>query len=164
MKKKCMILLVDNNAGVLTRITSLFCQRGFNIDSLTVSSTDNPRISRITIVTHGEDRVFSQIIKQTDKLIETRMIFAVEPEFSMLRELLLLKLAAEDVAAEELERVVTAAGAKIIDRTRGTLVAEVTGTPEEIDGFLSAMAPYKTLEMCRSGAIAMEQGSVFYDL
>ena len=88
-KQQYLILLVENNSGVLTRVSSLFCQRGFNIDSLNVSTTDNPNISRITIVTHGDDRKFRQIIRQTEKLIESKMIFAIDPSFSLLRELLL---------------------------------------------------------------------------
>ena len=68
MKKQCMVLLVENNAGVLARVSSLFVQRGFNIDSLTVSSTENPRISRITIMTTGDQKTFNQIMKQTEKL------------------------------------------------------------------------------------------------
>ena len=79
MKKQCMVLLVENNAGVLARVSSLFVQRGFNIDSLTVSSTENPRISRITIMTTGDQKTFNQIMKQTEKLVEAKMIFAVEP-------------------------------------------------------------------------------------
>ena len=98
MKKQCMVLLVENNSGVLARVSSLFMQRGFNIDSLTVSSTENPKISRITIVTTGDQKTFSQILKQTGKLVETKMIFSVESEFSLIRELLLVKFStvAED--------------------------------------------------------------------
>lgn len=164
MKKQCMILLVENHAGVLARISSLFCQRGFNIDSLTVSFTDDPGISRITVMTSGDERTFSQIIKQTEKLIETRMIFSVEPEFSMLRELLLLKISTAEITPEEIERVVNAAGGTVIDRTHGTVVAELTGTPAQVDSFLSQMSPYRVLEMCRSGATAMERGHVSYEI
>ena len=71
MKKQCMVILVENNSGVLTRVSSLFMQRGFNIDSLTVSSTENPKISRITVMTTGDQKNFSQILKQTGKLVET---------------------------------------------------------------------------------------------
>jgi acetolactate synthase-1/3 small subunit len=79
MKKQCMVVFVENNAGVLARVSSLFVQRGFNIDSLTVSPTENEAVSRITIMTHGDEKFFSQILKQTGKLIETKMIFTVEP-------------------------------------------------------------------------------------
>ena len=86
MKKQCMVILVENNAGVLARVSSLFMQRGFNIDSLTVSSTENPKISRITVMTTGDQKKFSQILKQTTKLVETKMIFSVEPTFSLIHD------------------------------------------------------------------------------
>ena len=95
MKKQCLVVFVENNAGVLARVASLFVQRGFNIDSLTVSPTENEAISRITIMTRGDEKFFSQIMKQTGKLIETKMIFSVEPTFSLIREILLIKFSAE---------------------------------------------------------------------
>ena len=83
MKKQCMVLLVENNAGVLARVSSLFVQRGFNIDSLTVSSTENPRISRITIMTTGDQKTFNQIMKQTEKLGSTANIIFASTSFSV---------------------------------------------------------------------------------
>lgn len=163
--KQYLILLVENNSGVLTRISSLFCQRGFNIDSLNVSTTDNPNISRITIVTHGDEKKFRQIIRQTEKLIETKMIFAVEPSFSLLRELLLLKievLTTEEIAnAEALARKYKCS---VIDHSVGTLVLEFTGTPEEIDALLADCRDFKILELCRTGVTAMERGKVSYSI
>ena len=158
MDKQYLILLVENNAGVLARVSSLFCQRGFNIDSLNVSAPNDPKISRITIVTHGDDRKFRQIIRQTDKLIESKMIFSVEPSFSLLRELLLLKL---EVDAESLA---IKHGAKIIDRSVGTIVLELTGTPEEIDDMLDDAKRFKIAEMCRTGVTALEKGKVSYSI
>ena len=164
-KQQYLILLVENNSGVLTRVSSLFCQRGFNIDSLNVSTTDNPNISRITIVSHGDDRKFRQIIKQTDKLIETKKIFAVEPSFSLLRELLLLKL---DTTGEgSLTKAAALAeeyGATIIDHTQGQVVLEYTGTPDEIDSLLADAKKLKISEMCRTGVTALERGKVSYTL
>ena len=92
MDKHYLSVLVANHAGVLARISSLFCQRGFNIDSLTVSATDNPEISRITIVTTGDEASFRQLRKQTEKLIETKALFPLNLRTSLLRELLLIKL------------------------------------------------------------------------
>lgn len=164
-EKQYLILLVENNSGVLSRISSLFCQRGFNIDSLNVSTTDNPNISRITIVTHGDERKFRQIIRQTDKLIESKMIFAVEPSFSLLRELLLVKLemnSAEEIAAAE--KVAEKYGCSIIDHSVGTLVLELTGTPEEIDSLLCDCKQFGILEMCRTGVTALERGKVSYTI
>ncbi len=167
MKKQCMVLLVENNAGVLARVSSLFMQRGFNIDSLTVSSTENPKISRITLVTTGDQKTFSQILKQTDKLVETKMIFSVESEFSLIRELLLVKFSTvtedpDDV--EALKRVIQSYGASVIDISNGCFVVELSATSQRIDDFLEDTKEYEKIEMCRSGAIAMERGDVAYDI
>ena len=164
MKKQCMVLLVENNAGVLARVSSLFMQRGFNIDSLTVSSTEDPKISRITIMTTGDQKPFSQIMKQTNKLVETKMIFAVEPSFSLIQELLLVKISTEGADIDEFKQIVERFGANMIDLTSGCLVTELAASSQVIDDYLEAISGFKMLEMCRSGAIAMERGSVQYDL
>ena len=163
-KQQYLILLVENNSGVLTRVSSLFCQRGFNIDSLNVSTTDNPNISRITIVSHGDDRKFRQIIGQTEKLIETKTIFAVEPSFSLLRELLLLKLDTSDGGLTKAAALAEEYGATIIDHTQGQVVLEYTGTPDEIDSLLADAKKLKISEMCRTGVTALERGKVSYTL
>ena len=164
MKKQCMVVFVENNAGVLARVASLFVQRGFNIDSLTVSPTENEEVSRITIMTHGDERFFSQILKQTGKLIETKMIFTVEPTFSLIREILLIKFAPEESENERLLSLISIYGARIVDRTGECLVAELTDTPQRVDSFLEDTAEFKVIESCRSGAIAMERGDVSYEL
>ena len=164
MKKQCMVLLVENNAGVLARVSSLFMQRGFNIDSLTVSSTEDPKISRITIMTTGDQKTFSQIMKQTNKLVETKMIFAVEPSFSLIQELLLVKISTEGADIDEFKQIVNRFGANMIDLTSGCLVTELAASSQVIDDYLEAISGFKMLEMCRSGAIAMERGRVQYDL
>lgn len=159
-----MVLLVQNNSGVLARVSSLFMQRGFNIDSLTVSSTDNPQISRITVMTTGDSQTFSQIMKQTGKLVEAKMIFSVEPSFSLIRELLLIKFSTETNNVEMLKKIVYDFGANIIDMSNGCFVAELTESPQKIDAFLEAVKPFEVLELCRSGATALERGLVSYEL
>ena len=96
MAKNVISILVDNHAGVLTRVSSMFGRRGFNIDSLTVSATSDPDISRITVVVDADENVLEQIIKQTARLEETRDIFVLKRENSLFRELLLVKVAADD--------------------------------------------------------------------
>lgn len=164
MKQRCMVLFVDNNAGVLSRVSSLFMQRGFNIDSLAVSPTENPAISRLTIMTTGDEKTFTQIIKQTGKLIETRLIFSVEPAFSMVRELMLAKFKPDIGYIPELEQMIRDYGGKIADASDGCIVAELTESPDIIDDFLAAAKEYRLVELCRSGAIAMERGAVSYEL
>ena len=163
MKKQCMVILVENNSGVLARVSSLFMQRGFNIDSLTVSSTENPKISRITVMTTGDQKNFSQIIKQTGKLVETKMIFSVEPSFSLVRELLLVKFSTDN-GVDELKDIIERFGSTVIDIANGCFVVELSASSQKIDDFLEATKNFEMIEMCRSGAIAMERGIVDYDI
>ena len=163
MKKQCMVLLVENNAGVLARISSLFMQRGFNIDSLTVSSTEDPDVSRITIMATGDQKIFSQIMKQTGKLVETKTIFSVEPYSTFIRELLLVKISLADADEKALRSIIDDYGATVLETVSGCLVAELAASSSMIDDFLDAIHSFKMLEMCRSGAIAMERGNIVRD-
>jgi acetolactate synthase-1/3 small subunit len=158
-----MVILVENNAGVLARVSSLFMQRGFNIDSLTVSSTENPKISRITVMTTGDQKNFSQILKQTGKLVETKMTFSVEPSFSLIRELLLVKFRTNN-GVDELKDVIERFGSTVIDIANGCFVVELSASSQKIDDFLEATKNFEMIEMCRSGPIAMERGIVDYDI
>ncbi len=160
MKKQVLSVLVQNHAGVLARVASLFCQRGFNIDSLTVSTTNLPDVSRITIVTQGDEQMFSQIVKQTGKLIETKEIFPLDVSNSLLRELLLVKVAADETNRSAIHEIADIYKAKIIDLSVGSMAMELTGEPDKIDGFLQVLAQYDILEMCRTGVTAMERGNV----
>lgn len=164
MQKKYLSILVGNHAGVLARVSSLFCQRGFNIDSLTVSATDNAEISRITIATHGDESTFRQIIKQTEKLFETKAIIELESSGSLLRELLLIKVVADKENRRELHDIAEIYRAKTIDLSLDSMVFELTGEPDKIDGFLKVLSPYKILEMCRTGVTALERGPVTYTI
>lgn len=162
MEKQYLSVLVENNEGVLARISSLFCQRGFNIDSLTVSATDNPEISRITIVTTGDESTFRQIRKQTEKLIETKAMFPLNLRTSLLRELLLIKLRSNTEVKKQIEELAEKNGATVIDVSVGCMVLELTGEPEKIDKFLLKLKDFEIIEMCRTGVTAMERGEVTY--
>ena len=164
MEKHYLSVLVANHAGVLARISSLFCQRGFNIDSLTVSATDNPEISRITIVTMGDEASFRQIRKQTEKLIETKALFPLNLRTSLLRELLLIKLRSNNEVKDKIEEVAKKHGASVIDVSVGCIVLELTGEPDMIDAFLSKLKDFEIVEMCRTGVTAMERGEATYSL
>ncbi|MBO5106292.1 MAG: acetolactate synthase small subunit [Clostridia bacterium] len=162
MEKHYLSVLVANHAGVLARISSLFCQRGFNIDSLTVSATDNPEISRITIVTTGDEASFRQVRKQTEKLIETKTLFPLNLRTSLLRELLLIKLRSNNELKPKIEEIAKKYGASVIDVSVGCMVLELTGEPEKVDDFLLKIKDYEIVEMCRTGVTAMERGEVTY--
>ena len=158
MNKQVISVLVDNHSGVLTRISSLFGRRGFNIDSLTVSATNDPAVSRITIVVHDAAKVLQQIVLQTARLEETRHIFVLDPAVSLFRELLLLKVEATQANRSELREIGSIYKAKIIDLSPESLVFELTGEPDKIDAFLKMMEGFTILEMCRTGITALERG------
>lgn len=158
MKKQVVSLLVDNHAGVLTRISSLFGRRGFNIDSLTVSATDDPAISRITLVVDDDDALLAQVMLQTARLEETRRIFRLDRSRSLLRELLLLKVEANSSNRGELREIAGIYKAKIIDLSPQSMVMELTGEPDKIDAFLKMFANFHILEMCRTGVTALARG------
>lgn len=151
-------LLVDNQNGVLARVASLFCRRGFNIDSLTVSATNDPRISRITVTLRGDEQALSQLILQTERLEVTRQIFELNPEKSLQRELLLLKVACNSQNRAELREISTVYKAKIIDLSPDSMVFELTGKPDKVDAFLNMFSGYEILELCRTGVTALERG------
>ena len=160
MAKEVISILVDNHSGVLTRISSLFGRRGFNIDSLTVSTTDKPEVSRITIVVNDDEKVLKQIILQTARLEETRNIFVLNPANTLYRQLLLLKGAADKSNRSELREIGGIYKAKIIDLSPGSMVFELTGEPDKIDAFLKMMEDFEILEMCRTGITAIERGGL----
>ena len=141
-KRRVISLLVDNQSGVLARVSNLFCRRGFNIDSLTVSATNDPAVSRITVTITSDEKALSQLILQTERLEVTRQVFVLDHENSLERELLLLKVAADVHNRSELREIASIYKAKIIDFSPDSMVLELTGRPEKVDAFLKILADY----------------------
>ena len=139
-KRRVISLLVDNQSGVLARVSNLFCRRGFNIDSLTVSATNDPAVSRITVTITSDEKALSQLILQTERLEVTRQVFVLDHENSLERELLLLKVAADVHNRSELREIASIYKAKIIDLSPDSMVLELTGRPEKVDAFLKILA------------------------
>ena len=162
MKKRYLVLFVENNVGVLTRITSLFVQRGFNIDSVTVSSTDMEGISRITVSSIGDEKSFNQLVSQTEKLIEVKKVLSFDDENSVLRELLIVKIATNSDDLDAAIRTAADNHFRIVDSYNGCMILETTGSPEKIDRKLKLLEPFKIVEMCRTGVTALEKGVVDY--
>ena len=158
--RRVISLLVDNSNGVLARISSLFCRRGFNIDSLTVSATNDPTVSRITVTVSGSDKELQQLILQTERLEVTRQVFVLDHDKALERELLLLKVEADVHNRAELREVGSIYKAKIIDLSPDSMVFELIGKPEKIDAFLKMFEDYKILELCRTGVTALERGGM----
>ena len=157
--KVVLALLVENNANVLSRVSMLFGRRGYNIDSLTVSETNDPAISRITLSAQGDDRVIEQIILQTRKLVEVKAVQVENDEDAIMRELLLVKIAADESQRAAIRDICEVYKASIVDYSPESLVCELTGKPSKINGFLDVVGKYEILELCRTGVTAIDRGS-----
>lgn len=157
--RNVIAVYVENKYGVLTRVSGLFMRKGFNIDSLTVGETDDPKYSRITITINGDDNDREQIVNQLKKLHNVKQVKVLEGENTVERELLLIKVKntpenrSEIIAAAEIYR------AKVIDYTTDTMCVEITGESSKIKAFIDVMEPLGITEMCRTGVVALERGS-----
>ena len=151
-------VLVDNQPNVLSRVVSLFGRRGFNIDSLTVSATNDPALSRITVVFSSTPRSVQQLLTQTEKLEVVREVFTLDNSDSLFRELLLIKLKASEEERTALKEIVDIYRGKIIDLKKDSLIIELTGEPAKMDAFLDMVDGYEILEVCRTGMTAMGRG------
>lgn len=161
MEKFEIAILVDNQPGVLTRISSMFTRRGFNIDSLTVGETEDPKFSRITIVAHGDDSVRRQIVKQSSKMYNVKEVKVMEPETSVVRELALIKLRNRPETRQDILSAVDIFRSKIIDYSPNTLCVEITGETSKINAFIAAVQPLGILEMCRTGVVSLDRGCTY---
>lgn len=159
LKKAIIVLLVENNANVLTRVAMLFGRRGYNIDSLTVSETNDPTISRITITTRGDDRIIEQIVLQTRKLVEVKAVALEDENEAILRELLLVKVKADESQRSAIREICDIYKASIVDFSPQSMVCELTGKPSKINGFLDVIKQYEILELCRTGVTAIDRGN-----
>ena len=151
-------LLLENEAGALSRVAGLFSARGYNIESLTVAPTEDPTLSRMTIVTSGSDDVIEQITKQVNKLIDVVKIVDLNEGKHVERELMLVKLRAVGKDREELKRTADIFRARIIDLTEKTYVVELTGAGHKLDAFLEAIDRSLILEAVRTGACGLGRG------
>jgi len=158
VKKEVISIFVDNQANVLTRVAGLFGRRGFNIDSLTVSATDNPEISRITIVFEGDEVGLAQILAHTEKLEVVRGIYPLEREESLFRELLLMKVKANEENRSAIREIVDIYRGRIVDLSKESMIIESTGAPEKIDGLMKMLEDYEILEVCRTGVTGIRRG------
>ena len=157
MKKEVVSVYVDNKANVLSRVVSLYGRRGFNIDSLTVSATNDPGISRITIVFEGDNLTLHQIVAQTEKLEVVRSIKTLDGSKSFFRELLMINYKADQSKRREIKEIVDIFRAKIINLTKEEMVLELTGAPEKLDAFLDLIEDYEIVDICRTGVTGIEK-------
>ena len=152
-------VLVENKAGVLAKVSGLFSRRGFNIESLAVGPTDDPSISRITLVVDAESHSIEQVVKQLYKLINVIKIQELEPENIVERELVLFKVKTDDNTRAEILEIATIFRANIVDVAKKSLVIEITGTSKKVRGLEELLEPYGIQELIRTGKIAITRGS-----
>lgn len=161
MPKHTLAVLVENHPGVLSRVAGLFSRRGFNIESLAVGVTENPDVSRITIVVDGDEYVVEQVSKQLNKLIDVIKIKQLDETDSVSRELVLIKVAATAATRSEIVQIVEIFRAKIIDVSKSTLTIEISGSADKIAALEDMLKQFGIKEIVRTGTIAIERGNKY---
>ena len=151
-------ILLENEAGALSRVAGLFSARAYNIESLTVAPTDDPSLSRMTLITTGTDEIVEQVCKQLNKLVDVVKLVNLTDNVHVERELILIKLVAEDERRDEVKRIMDIFHGHVIDMTDTTYTVEVTGDSEKIDAVLKALEHITMLEVVRSGQLGMARG------
>jgi acetolactate synthase-1/3 small subunit len=157
-RKHILSILVENKPGVLTRVTGLFARRGFNIDTLAVGPTDDPKLSRITLTLDGALHPIDQVTKQLHKLVNVLKIRDLEPDETLARELALFKISADGAQRAEITQLVEIFRGKIVDVNRRAIVVEITGTQDKIEAFERLVRPFGLVELARTGEIAISRG------
>ena len=157
-KHRCLSLLVMNNAGVLSRISGLFSRRGYNIDALTVGTTEDEQISRITITVSGDDKVIEQILKQLYKLVDVIKIVEPEKGQAIRRELVYIKVKADDTNRNKIVAICNLFRANVVDVAPESLILEIVGPASKIDAFFEMIKPFGIIEFVRSGATGLQRG------
>lgn len=158
MTKFVIAVFVDNTPGVLTRVTSMFTRRNFNIDALTVGETESAEYSRITISLSGDGYAREQLINQLRKLHNVRKVEVLDDD-CIKRELMLVKVRYDSSTRADILSAVEVYRAKVIDYTVGEMCIEITGDPLKIEAFIKLMIPFGIIELCRTGIVALDRGS-----
>jgi len=156
--KHIVSVLVENKPGVLSRTAGLFARRGFNITSLTVGETDDPTVSRMTIVVDGDDHIIEQVEKQLNKQIDVIRVRSLNADFSTRRELLLVKVNCTQKNRGQVIDIATIMGANIVDMSHSTLTLEMTDRPERLNLLLDMITPFGIAELARTGMVALQKG------
>jgi acetolactate synthase-1/3 small subunit len=158
MTRHTLSVLVENKPGVLARIAGLFSRRGFNIDSLAVGPTENPEVSRMTIVIDADRLPLEQVTKQLNKLINVLKIVELDPEHSVQRELVLVKVHADNDKRSSVLEIVTLFRAKVVDVATDSVTVEATGSRDKLEALLRVLQPFGIKELVQSGLVAVGRG------
>lgn len=158
MRRQVYSLLVDNNPGVLSRIAGLFSRRGYSIDSITAGMTADPRFTRITVVSSGDELILSQIEKQVRKLEDVREIKLLKDDEAVYRELIMVKVRADAKQRPEVLSIADIFRAKIVDVEPESMMIELTGDQSKLEAFLNLLDGYEILELARTGITGLSRG------
>lgn len=158
MKRYIIAIMVSNISGVLTRVASMFTRRGYNIDTLTVGETEDPKLSRITVTVQTDEAGVNQIVKQIRKMHDTKKVEVLDPETSVSRELVLIKLKNTEKTRQDILSAVDIYRSKIIDYSIDSICVEITGETRKIDAFIELVRPFGILEICRTGIVSLNRG------
>lgn len=153
-----IVMIVEDNPNVLSRISLMFGQRGFNIDTITASHTHDQKFTRITITTHGDQTVIDRIVRQTQKLVEVHKVEVQTAGTHIERELILVKVEVKDDQRSQIREICEIYHGTIVEMTRTSMILEMTGKPPRIDAFLEVLEPYPIIEMTRTGVTAIDRG------
>ena len=159
MKRYVLSVLVENHSGVLSRVSGLFSRRGYNIYSLSVGVTEDPGISRMTIVVKGDKYIVEQIKKQLNKLIDVIKVIELKPDSSVYRELILIKVATTTKQRAEVIEIVNVFRGRVVDVVSESLIIELTGDESKIEALINMLEPYGIKEIIRTGLTALERGN-----
>ena len=159
MKKRVLSLLVDNTVGVLSRVAGLFSRRGYNIESLTAGVTTDPRFTRMTVVVEGDELILEQITKQLQKLVDVEDIKILEPEASVNRELILVKVRVEESQRQSVITLADVFRGTVVDVGKDSLIIELTGKQDKLEAFIRLLDGYEILELARTGITGLSRGS-----
>ncbi|MCI8427394.1 MAG: acetolactate synthase small subunit [Lachnospira sp.] len=159
MRHAVFSMLVENSAGVLSRVAGLFSRRGYNIDSLTVGETTDPKLSRMTVTVTGDDDVLEQIEKQVSKLIDVKEIIELPAEASVCRELVLVKIECDALRRQEVITLSNVFRANIVDVAMESIIVELTGAQSKLNAFIDLLSSFKITELARTGITGLARGA-----
>jgi acetolactate synthase-1/3 small subunit len=156
--KHTISVLVENQFGTFNRVVTMFSGKGFNVSSLSIGETENPEISRMTIVTAGDDKIIEQVVKQLNRLIDTIKVVDLTQQSRVERELALITIYYQKGTRAEITNVCSIFRGNVVDINNKTITLEITGPPDKIDAVVNVLEPYGIKEMARSGTVALKRG------
>ena len=156
--KHTISVLVENHFGAFDRIATMFSGKGFNLQSISIGETEIPDISRMTVVTEGDNQILDQIVKQLDRLIDTIKVVDLTTAYHVQRELALIKVSLQKATMEQIKNINDIFRGNIVDITNNSMTIEITGPPDKIDATVNVLMPFGIIEMARSGIVALTRG------